>query len=253
MSDRPPELLKHMLTGPEYVKYITSSAPDRRARMAFRDLVSRIATPGSRLFDFGAGTGLDAKFFAERGFTIDAYDVDPRMRECFAEYCRSLIDSGGVSLDCSSYPEFVSRRTASARQADLVISNFAPLNLVEDLHELFAKFHALTAPNGKILAGVLNPCFFGDMRLRWWWQSLPQLWRSGHFFMPGPQAPHYRRRLSNFSALSSPYFKLARVFRGLPARGGRITGGADYSRDRGFAWLRAIDCRYVFLLFEKCN
>jgi hypothetical protein len=134
-----------------------------------------------------------------------------------------------------------------------VISNFAPLNLVEDLHELFAKFHALTARDGKILAGVLNPCFIGDMRLRWWWQSLPHMWRTGHFFMPGPQAPHYRRRLSNFSALSSPYFKLARVFRGLPARGGRIPGGADYSRDRRFAWLRAIDCRYVFLLFERCD
>jgi hypothetical protein len=72
------------------------------------------------------------------------------MREFFADHCRDLIDSGSVTLDGSAYGEFLTRTAAdSGRRADLVISNFAPLNLVDDLRELFAKFHALTGPKGK--------------------------------------------------------------------------------------------------------
>ena len=253
------EHLKHMLTGEEYVKQITSSESDRGARSGFRDLVLRIAPPGAALFDFGAGTGLDARFFAEHGFTIEAYDVDPRMREFFAGYCRDFMDSGRVTLDCRGYREFLTREPpASGRRADLVISNFAPLNLVDDPHELFAKFHALTTPNGKVLASVLNPCFAGDMRLRWWWRSAPQLWRTGCFFMPGPQAPHYRRRPANLNALSSPYFRLVRIFRGPPSvlwqqRKQQLPQGVDFRRGGSYGWLHAIRSRYLFLLFEKCD
>jgi SAM-dependent methyltransferase len=251
------EHLERMLTGEEYVKQITSSESDRLARAAFRNLVLRIAPPGAALFDFGAGTGLDARFFAEHGFTIEAYDVDPRMREFFAGYCRDLMDAGRVTLDCRGYREFLTREPpTTGRRADLIVSNFAPLNLVDDPHELFAKFHALTAPGGKVLASVLNPCFVGDMRLRWWRRSALRLWRTGYFFMPGPQAPHYRRRLTNFSALSAPYFRVARIFRGLPSvpwqkQEQQLPQGVDFRRGRHLAWLHTITSRYVFLLFER--
>jgi SAM-dependent methyltransferase len=240
------------LTGAEYVRQITSLEPDRRARSAFQDLVLRIAPPGGALFDFGAGPGIDARFFAERGFAVEAYDVDPKMREFFTAYCGDLIDSGRVTLDSGTYREFLSRKTATAgRRADLIISNFAPLNLVDDLHELFAKFHELTGPDGKVLASVLSPYFIGDMRYRWWWRNAPRLWRDGHYFMPGPQAPHMRRRLDDFIALSSPYFKLARVFRGLPPYRAKYTGGIDATGGSRYAWCRAATSRFMFLLFEK--
>jgi len=240
------------LAGAEYFRQITSLESDRRARSAFQDLVLRIAPPGAALFDFGAGPGIDARFFAERGFVVRAYDVDPKMREFFTAYCRDLIDSGYVTIDGGDYREFLTRKTAVAgRRADLIISNFAPLNLVDDLHELFAKFHELTGPNGKVLASVLSPYFIGDIRYRWWWRNAPRLWRDGHFFMPGPQAPHMRRRLADFDALSSPYFKLARVFRGLPAFLAQHSNGVDVSGGSRYAWLPAATSRFMFLLFEK--
>jgi SAM-dependent methyltransferase len=242
------------LTGAEYVKQITSLESDRRARSAFQDLVLRIAQPGAALFDFGAGPGIDARFFAERGFAVEAYDVDPKMREFFTAYCRDLIDSGRVTLDSGDYREFLSRKTATAaHRADLIISNFAPLNLLDDLHELFAKFHELTGPDGKVLASVLSPYFIGDMRYRWWWRNAPRLWRDGHYFMPGPQAPHMRRRLADFTALSSPYFKLARVYRGLPAYRTLPSSGVDASSGSRYTWFRAATSRFMFLLFEKRN
>jgi SAM-dependent methyltransferase len=221
--------LQRTPAGAEYVTQINAKDSDRRVRSAFRDRVLGIAPPSSALFDFGAGPGIDARFFAERGFTVDAYDVDPRMREYFANHCRDLMDAGHITLDCSTYREFVTRPQAdSARRVDLVVSNFAPLNIVDNLSELFEKFHALTHPQGKVLASVLNPYFIGDMRFRAWWRGAPRLWRDGQLFMPGPQAPHYRRLVGHFRTVSARHFQLSRIFGGFR-------------------------CRYMFLLFEKTD
>jgi SAM-dependent methyltransferase len=254
MNDTGAEYVKQTLTGAEYVRQITSVESDRRARSAFHDLVLRVVPPGGALFDFGAGAGIDAHFFAERGFTVEAYDVDPRMRQFFAEHCRDFMDSGRVALDCSSYREFVTSRPSGAGpRADAVISDFAPLNLVADLNELFAKFHALTGPNGKVIVSVLSPYFIDDMKFRWWWRNAARMWRAGYFFLPGPQAPHFRRRLANFASLSMPYYRLARLFRGLPPLLGRHGKGVEVGDRIGFAWLRATTSRFMFLEFEKCD
>jgi SAM-dependent methyltransferase len=240
-------------TGAVYFERITASEMDRRMRSAFQELVLRIAPPGAVLFDFGAGPGIDARFFAERAFTVEAYDADPKMCEFLAAYCREFIDSGRVTLDRSGYRDLLARKTlVSGRRADLIISNFAPLNQIEELPELFATFHALTGPTGKLLISVLNPCFTGDMKFRWWWRTAPRLWREGHFFVPaGGAPPHTRRRLGNFKALSSPYFTLTRVFPALPPRGKRHANGIDMSRGGRFAWLHVATSRFMFLLLEK--
>jgi SAM-dependent methyltransferase len=241
-------------TGAEYFKRITALELNRRVRSAYQDLVLRIAPPGATLFDFGAGPGIDARFFAERGFTVDAYDVDPKMCEFFAAHCRDFIDSGRITLGGGGYQEFLARKNPSVeRRVDLIISNFAPLNQVDDLHALFAKFHALTGPQGKALVSVLNPYFIGDMKSRWWWRNAPRLWRDGHFFVPGGQAPpHTRRQLADFRALSSPYFRLTRVYRGLPPKRKQHSNGVDLSRGGGgYAWLQLATCQFMVLLFEK--
>ncbi len=247
------EYVKHTLAGADYVKHITSLESDRRARSAFQNLVLRIAPPGATLFDFGAGAGIDERFFAERGFKIAAYDADPRMRQYFVEHCRDLIDAGRVTLDCGDYRQFLGEKTAIAGRVELVISNFAPLNLVDDPHALFAKFREITSPSGRVLVSVLNPFFVGEMRYRWWWRILPELWREGHFFLPGPQAPHMRRTAADFAALSSPYFRLSRVFRGLPPFWGGYSDGVDMRRAGRYAWLHAATSRFMFLLFERMD
>ena len=238
-----PELRHLKLTpaGAAYVSQITAQESDRRARAAFQDLVLRIAPPGAHLFDFGAGPGIDARIFAGRGFTVGAYDVDPRMAEFFTAHCRDAIQSGRVSLARGSYRQFLAGAAPDAEhRAQLVISNFAPLNLVDDLRELFVKFDALTGPRGQVLASVLNPCFLSEMRARWWWRRAPRLWRDGELFLPGPQAPHYRRLLRHFRTVSAPYFRLTHVFAGMPP-----------IRDERSGRLQIARARYMFLLFDK--
>ena len=234
------------------MKQITALESDRLARSAFQSLVLSVAPPGGLLFDFGAGPGIDARLYAERGHTVAAYDVDPQMREFFAAYCRDLIDAGRVVLESGGYREFLARRNVGGVQGiDVVTANFAPLNLIEDLHELFAKFHRLTGPGGRVLASVLSPYFVGDMKYGWWWRNSLRLWRDGHYSVQGAQAPIVRRRLANFAAQSEPYFTLKRVFRGLPPSGKGDAAPIDVSVGAACAGLRVSGCRFMFLLFEK--
>lgn len=242
-----------IVTGAEYVAQITALKADRRARSAFLSLVARLASPGESVFDFGAGPGLDARYYAERGYLVAAYDIDPRMCEFFAEHCRDFIHAGRITLRCSSYRDFLACDTCRVDGGiDLVTANFAPFNLIDDLRPLFAKFHALTSPRGKVLASVLSPYFLGDLKYGWWWRKLPSLWRDGHFSVPGAQAPIVRRRLTEYAAQSAPYFTLQRVFRGLPAKRQRDGAGIDVSKGAPpFTAPRLSTCQFMFLLFER--
>jgi SAM-dependent methyltransferase len=239
---------REVVTGARYVEQITALKSDRLARDGFRNLVLRIAPPaGATLFDFGSGTGMDARFYAERGFKVTAYDVDPQMCEFFAEHCRDLIEAGRITLDKGNYRDFLAN--GKPADVDLVTSNFAPLNLIEDLHELFAKFHALTRPGGRVLASVLSPYFVGDLKYGWWWRNALRLWRTGHFSMPGSQAPIFRRRLGDFARQAAPYFTLQRVFHGLSSSNERDVAGMEINEPA--LALRVSTCRFMFLLFER--
>lgn len=254
MSD---STVREWMSGAEYVRQITSLEEDRLTRSAFQHLALKIAPPAASLFDFGAGPGIDARFFAEHGHTVEAFDVNPKACEYFSAYCREFIDAGRITLHGGSYREFLDRKqTDTGRRADMVIANFAPLSLVADLGELFAKFHTLTDSNGKVLASVLNPYFIGDMRFPWWWRRVSRLWRDGHYCLPSPEGHVARRRLAEFAALSRPYFRLASVYRGLPKSAASPTQapcGVDASRIGPRAWLSLATSRFTFLLFEKRN
>ena len=213
-------------TGAEYVTAIMEHASDRRARAAFRKLVLGLAPPGGALLDFGAGAGLDAHYFAERGFRVRAYDNDPRMCEFLARHCHQLIESGRIDMEAGSYEEFLARGRAEGQPVDLVTANFAPLNLVADLPALFARFHTLTVPGGLVVASVLDPYYIGDAKYGWWWRNLPRLWQFGCYAVPGAGGEIVRRSPADFRAQCAPWFTLERL-------------------------IRLIGCRFVFLVFRR--
>jgi SAM-dependent methyltransferase len=244
--------MSEIIAGAAYVEAITALESDRRVRGAFQDLVMRIAPPGAALFDFGAGPGLDARLYAERGFSVAAYDIDPRMREFFRVYCREFMAAGKVVLYEGDYREFIAA-TPTERPADLITANFAPLNLVQDLHELFAKFHTLTGPDGHVLASVLSPYWLRDLKCSWWWRNVVRLWRAGYYRTPGPLAPVVRRRLTSYATESAPYFVLERVFRGAPAGRSADSGGIDLRGGGRHACWQLMGCQFMFLLFRRPN
>jgi SAM-dependent methyltransferase len=238
----------------EYVKKMSALESDRRTRAAFQELVLRIAPAGGTLLDFGAGPGIDSHYFAQRGFTVAAYEIDPSMCAYFAEHCRSFIDAGRVTLDSRPYSAFLAGPSGHASAAiDLIVANFAPFNLVDDLHRLFARFHSLTANDGQVLASVLNPYFIGDLKYPWWWKRAPRLWREGCYTLPSPQGPLTRRRIGKIGAECLPYFRLERVFQGMPYGDADRANGADAARVGLRDWWGLVTSRFTFLLFARQN
>jgi SAM-dependent methyltransferase len=235
-----------MAAGEEYVAAITLHESDRAARRAFQDLAMRIATPGRCIFDFGAGPGIDAKFYAEQGLTVLAYDHDPRMCAAFLRRCQREIERGQVRLYEGDYREFLAHLAPTFRrqyEIELVTCNFAPLNLVEDLPGLFDAFHQLTGPRAKVLASVLNPWFVGDMRRPWWWARRLSYLRRGKFTTVGPTGNVIRRSPTDFAAQAARHFTLDLVLRGLPGRAGLSMDSVGP--------LALAASRYMFLLFAK--
>jgi SAM-dependent methyltransferase len=236
-----------LVTGAEYERQITRRASDRAARAAFQELARQLAPPGARLLDFGCGTGLDARAYAQYGFEVTAYDVDANMRHYFAACCREPLAAGRVTLEAGTYAQFLAQPVAAAARVQLITTNFAPLNLIAELAPLFATFHARCAPGGRVLASVLCPYYLGDLRYLWWWRNLPLLLSRGRYAVPGAQASIVRRRPGEFAAQAAPYFMLERVYRGLPAWRGQ--GGAAPSP--AHTWLQLTTCRFMFLQFVR--
>jgi len=232
-----------VVAGAEYVRAITTKASDRRYRHAFQRLALRLTAPGEALFDFGSGPGIDARLYAEHGRRVFAYDIDTRMSEYLAGYCHDLIASGAVTLYDGGYREFLANTAPDANpRVQLITANFAPLNLIDDLSELFAKFDVLTTATGAVLASVLSPYFVGDLRYRWWWRNAGRLLRHGHYAVPGAQALIWRRRLADYVRICRPFFNLEEVFAGNDSGVRAAAAGA---------WLPLTTCRFMFLLFRK--
>lgn len=235
--------MQRALAGTEYVASISRRPSDVRTRAAFQALAMQLAAPGSLIFDFGAGPGIDAKVFAQRGYRVRAYEIDSRMQDYFREFCGPEIASGSVELDITEYRDFIAERGRSRKAvADLVVANFAPLNLVSDLEELFRRFDALTQTKGKILASVLSPYFIGDWRYGWWWRGLRGLLGNGRIEVAGAQATITRRTPQVFAEAASPYFHITGIWPPCRAQADRPVKSSHP--------LLALD-QYLFLMFEK--
>lgn len=231
-------------TGDAYDQQILGRRADRLARSAFQGCVSGLIEPGATIFDFGAGTGIDARAYAARGYRVLAYDHDPQMCDVFRRSSGPQLESGQIELMEGDFRHFLATDPVfSGRKADLVTANFAPLNLIEDLPELFHKLQALTLPGGRVLVSVLSTRFIGDMRFNWWWHNRSALRRDGHFTLRGAWTVT-RRTPANFAALAAPYFRLAGVRGGFPRN-------RPHAVDSPMLVLPLMASRYMFLLFEK--
>lgn len=238
--------------GADYVRAMQEQDSDLQAREAFQSLALSQVPPGGTIFDFGAGAGIDARFFAEQGLCVRVYDNDSRMCGYLADTCRDLIDAGRVVPETGAYQEFLARATdLSGPRAHLIIANFAPLDLIDDLPALFEKLHGLVFPGGSLLASVLSPYYLGDLKLGWRWRGMLGQWRTGRLVVPGARANITRRHPRVFACECAPWFTLERVYRGLPPRNAGEAAGIDFALSSRTAWLHLTRCRFMFLLFRR--
>lgn len=195
---------------PRYDELLTRAPIDRWTRRAFQTLVSDTIPTGSRLLDFGCGTGLDAFWYARQGYRVLAYDISPGMLALLRQRCEAEITDGQIVPVCSPFDDFA---TAIGPHPipDAVVSNFSCINELARPQRFFATIAPLLAPGAPALVSVLNPFFWKDMTHRWWWRGFARSVPRSAIITGGPTRHAHRHFIKSLVAAARPAFRLERT------------------------------------------
>jgi len=124
-------------------------------RSRVREHVFGFWRPGEHILEINAGTGLDAIFFANKGFHIHATDNAPGMLAVLDKKIKEQhLEDKITTQRCS----FVELGKLNAGKFDHIFSNFGGLNCTDKLEGVIKSFAALLKPGGTVTL-VIMPSF----------------------------------------------------------------------------------------------
>ena len=195
-----------MHRGKAYHDFMLASPRDLKVRARFQRLVYQFTPYRGTILDFGAGTGIDAKAYAEREFSVLVYEPCEENRVYLTAHCRAELETGRIAD---------TDLTANGA-VNVIAADFAVLNLMADHRALFAMFDRLLASNGCVVANLLNPFFLGDARYGWWRANLRALLRNGGYVVEGDDGPVYRFTPAAIARAAEPAFCRATMWPHMP-------------------------------------
>lgn len=138
-----------------YDAVFTNSLIGRAQRDSVWKELDRCFHPGQRILELNCGTGVDAVHLAERGVTVLACDVAPRMIQVARQRLSSLRDAKRVELRVLATEQVAG--LAGEGPFDGAFSNFAGLNCVRDLSSVARDLAKLLAPGATALLCLAGP------------------------------------------------------------------------------------------------
>jgi SAM-dependent methyltransferase len=114
--------------------------------------VEKIFEPGSRILDLGCGTGEDAVWLAGQGMRVTAMDISSGM----LDVARKKAEAAGL-LDRISFTQCDLASLPEEELHDGALSNFGPLNCIEDLRPFSSKLAGLLKPGAKACLVIMGP------------------------------------------------------------------------------------------------
>jgi ubiquinone/menaquinone biosynthesis C-methylase UbiE len=115
-------------------------------RMRVRDHVIRWLQPNSNILELNAGTGDDAIFFAQQGYTVHATDISGDMQRLLSEKVKQHDLHNIITHELRSYTDL--ENLFDRGPYDLILSNFAGLNCTNELPAVLQSFDSLLKPGG---------------------------------------------------------------------------------------------------------
>ena len=109
--------------------------------------------PERVILELNAGTGIDAAYFAGKGYRVHATDIAEGMQEKLREKMRRQGLTDRVTTELCS---FTALDTLQQRGPyDLIFSNFAGLNCTDELDKVLRSFAPLVKPGGQVTLVIL--------------------------------------------------------------------------------------------------
>jgi SAM-dependent methyltransferase len=215
---------------PRYDALLTTAPIDLWTRRAFQELVAGTVARDALLLDFGCGTGLDAQWYAQRGYRVLAYDVSAGMLEQLRRRCASEIARGQVVPIHAPFAAFATAMAPQPRP-DAVVANYGVLSAFSRPEPFFESIARLLGAGAPLVISVLNPFFWKDMVRRWWWAALLRSAPGRAIRTSGPDVDAHRHFVGSLVAAARPAFRLtARAAVGALVR--RHRGTLDWDRPR---------------------
>jgi ubiquinone/menaquinone biosynthesis C-methylase UbiE len=123
-------------------------------RSITRKHVLRHLKPGDRILELNAGTGLDAVYFAGKGYKIQCTDISEGMLNKLASKVEELNLSELVTYQLLSFTEL---DKLGAKKFDYIFSNFGGLNCTGNLSDVFTHFDKILSPQGRVTLVIIPP------------------------------------------------------------------------------------------------
>ena len=109
---------------------------------------------GDKILELNSGTGIDAEFFAEKGFTIHCTDLTSGMiNQMQNKFSQKKLSDKITVQQCS----FTELNKIGDKKFDFIFSNFGGLNCIPDLNEVTKFFPSLLNNKGKVCLVIMPP------------------------------------------------------------------------------------------------
>ena len=138
----------------KYDEFIENNPNLMRMRQKVYTHVTSLLPAGAHILDLACGTGTDAFWFAQHGYTVHGIDISDGMLERAAAKAKQLGLESRATFEHLSYTDL---GQLAGAQFDCVFSNFGGLNCVSDLKRVADQVRPLLKSNATIVWALMPP------------------------------------------------------------------------------------------------
>lgn len=138
----------------KYDEFIENNPNLSRMRQKVYAHVTTLLSKDSRILDLACGTGTDALWFAQHGYTVHGIDISDGMLQRAEEKAKQLELQAHATFEHLSYTEL---GKLEKNQFDCTFSNFGGLNCVSDLKLVADQVRPLLKPNAHVIWALMPP------------------------------------------------------------------------------------------------